>query len=110
MVHELLFLELHADTLEAAHLLGVVELDAVRGNLAARGEAGAEVVDEMVVVGSVDFLDVQDELVHFERVVVQLAQFNLPGADVRGVVEDVLELVEVHERALDFVELDFLES
>ena len=38
------------------------------------------------------------------------SEFELPRADVRGVVEDVLELVEVHERAFDFVELDFLEG
>ena len=93
VVEDFAFLELHADALAAAEFFGAVEFDAVGMKLGGVVEAGSEVVGEAGFVGTVDLLDVQDEFIHVERVVVVLAEFELPGADVVRVVEDVLELV-----------------
>src|SRR2546421_9991240 len=81
-----------------------MEQDAVRMNFEVGQTALAEVAAKLCFVRAVDFLDMQDEFVQLVRVVVDLAQFDLPGADLRSVIEDVLELVEIHESSLDLIE------
>ena len=68
-------------------------------------KCASSAVRSVGIVGVVGLGDVQDQLIDFERVVVALAEFDLPGADVRGVVEDVFEVIEIDERAFEFVEL-----
>jgi len=87
MVDEFLLFENRADALQPADFFRVVEQDAVGMNFEMGNATLAQFAAELGFVGPIDFLDVQDELVQFERVVVDFAQFDLPGADVRRVVQ-----------------------
>ena len=104
MIDDALLFELRADSLFGAHFFGGVEFDAVGVNLGFAREVAMQFLAQRSVVAGIGLGDVEDDLIEFMRVVVDFAQFELPGADVRDVVEDVLELVEIHERALEFVE------
>jgi hypothetical protein len=48
---------------------------------------------------------VQNKLVDLHRIIVCLAELDLPGAHLRHIVEDMLELIEINEGAFDLVEL-----
>ena len=107
MIDDALFFQLGSDALECAHFLLGMKLDPVRVDLRLAGEMRVEPGAELVVAGRVGLGDVEDDFVEVERVVVLLAEFELPGADVLGVVEDVLEVVEIDERALELVDVEF---
>ena len=109
VVNEFLFLQQNADALQPPHFLRVVKQNPVRMNVGVLVAAFAQFAAQLRFVRAVGFLDVEDDFVQFERVVVDLAQFHLPRADVRRVVEDVFQFVEIHERALDFVEVHLLD-
>src|SRR3981189_957950 len=91
VVHEFLLFEQRADALQPPNLLRIMEQDPVGMNFEMVQAALAQLASELGFVRAVGFLDVQDEFVQFVRVVVNLAQLDLPGAHLWGVVEDVLE-------------------
>jgi len=76
------------------------EHDPVRMHLGLAVKAVVQFADELLIGRAIRLGHMQDEFIQIERVIARLAQFELPGADVRGVIEDVFELVEIHERAL----------
>ena len=95
-----------ADALELAHFVCAVKQDPVGMNFGLAVKiVRASSRRQPRFVGAVEFLHVEDEFIEIERIVVDLAQFDLPRADVRGVVEDVFQLVKVHERAFELVEI-----
>src|SRR2546427_6448588 len=65
----------------------------------------AEVAAELGFVLAVGLLHMKDQFVHLQWIVVDLSQFDLPGADVRGVIEQVLQFIEIHQRAFELVEI-----
>ena len=73
-------------------------------NLCLCDKAAVQIADELVFLNAARLVDVENQLIHLERIVVAFAQFELPGADMLGVVENVFELVEIHERPFDFIE------
>lgn len=50
-----------------------------------------------------------DELIDIERVVVVFTDFELPCADAGGVVDEVLELIEVDEGAFELIEVQVVD-
>ena len=107
MIHHALFFELGADALFVSEFLDGMEFHPVGMNLQFPHEPVAEQRGEAGRVELVNFFDVQDEFVALERVVVAFAQFHLPSADVFHVVEHVLEVVEIHQGAFEFIDPQF---
>ena len=105
MIDHPLFFDLCADSLQLPKLLLGVELNAVQVNFCLRGKARIELGAQVIVWRVVGFGGMKDQLIDFAGVVMPLSDFDLPCADVLGVVEDMLEVVEIHERALEFIEL-----
>ena len=68
--------------MELAHLLPRVEEDAVRLKFGSGDAPGPQILNQLLLVNPVLFLDMEDKFVHFKRVVLVFAQFQLPGADV----------------------------
>ncbi len=87
MIDDPLLLELGADALLFPQLSGGVKLHAVRVNFEFADEATAKLRGELFVSKIVYFFHVQDQLIDFERVVLALAQFNLPRPDMRVIVQ-----------------------
>src|SRR5437763_1182515 len=68
----------------------------------------AQVAGDLSFIRAVGGLDVKDQFVKLQRIVIYLSQFDLPGADMGGIVEDVLQLIEVHQSALEFFQVHLL--
>jgi len=107
VIDEFLFFEEQADALEPLDFVGGVEKDAIGLDLEAGQAAFAQFAAYLVFIGTIDFLDVEDDFVEFERIVVNFAELNLPGADVRNVIKDMIKFIEIDECALDFIEVHF---
>lgn len=46
-------------------------------------------------------LDVEDQFIQLEGIIVELLNLQLPRADVRSVIQHMLELIKIYQRALD---------
>src|SRR5262245_10396682 len=70
-----------------------------------RGAAFTEGAGQQGFVRAVDLLDVEDEFIQLVGIVVDLAQFDLPRADIRGVIEQVFQFIEINQRTFDLVKI-----
>src|SRR5437667_3872609 len=109
VVNDFRLFELHTDALQFAHFVRVVEDNPVGMNLRFGDETIVQIANEFVLTNIVGLVDVKNEFIDLQRVIVAFSQFQLPGADVLGVIEDVLELIEIHQRPFDFVEPHFFD-
>lgn len=109
MVHKFLFFQHGSDALEFSNLFGVVEKDAVGTDIEVIEAALAQFTGELCLVTTIELLDMQNEFVEIERVVVELSQFDLPGADLLDVIEDMFQLVKINQCAFDFIEVHLLD-
>jgi hypothetical protein len=97
VVNEPLFLQQDADALQPLHFRGVMKQNPVRVNVGVLVAALAQFAAELRLVRAVGLVDVEDDFVQFERVVVNLAQFHLPRADInllKGIHPDAAELLK----------------
>ena len=89
VVDEFLFLEQASDALQFLDFVGVVENDPVGMDFQVRYATFVKFANQLAFLRAIKLLHVENELVQVVRIVVGLAQFHLPGADVRGVVVTV---------------------
>src|SRR5688572_18428108 len=105
MVGNLLLLEQTAHAEHVAELLDGVEEDRIWSELRSFVEAAPQHFAQAGLVGLTVGGDVQQHLVAFVRVITMLAQLDLPGGDTALIVEEMLEDIEVHQRAFELVEI-----
>ena len=103
MIDQSALLHLTTHALQRAHFVERVKLDTVRMDLGTGGHALAQLVGELGFSEPAGRGDMDNQFIHFQRIVVAFAQLDLPGFHLRAVVEDVLEFVEVNEGAFDFI-------
>ena len=108
MIDKFLFFQHGSDALELSDLFGIVEKDAIGADIEVIEAALAQFTAELRFVAAVEPLDMQNELVEIKKIVVELAQFNLPGADLLNIVEDMFQFVEIDQCAFDLIEVHLL--
>lgn len=106
MVDEFFFLQLLADSLEIPHFVPAVENDVVGAEFGGVAETASDELGKGSGRGSVDRDGVNDDLVGIEGIVVVFAEFELPGTETGGVIEDVFESIEIDEGALQLVDME----
>src|SRR5207247_9673224 len=109
VVNDFLLFELDTDALKLAHFVRVVEDNLIGMNLRFGDKTIVQIANEFVLANAVGFVDVKNQFIDLQRVIVAFSQFQLPGTDMLGVIEDVLELIEIHKRPFDFVEPHFFD-
>ena len=57
---------------------------------------------------AVELFDMENQLVEIERIVVRLAQFELPCPDGLEVIEHMFEFIEIDQRPFEFIEVYLL--
>src|SRR5436305_11035717 len=87
MIRHLLFLDQSSYALKRADFVSGVKENTIWMKLQVREASFAKIVAQADLVGAVDFLYVEDQLIHFQRIVVHLPQFDLPCANIRHVVK-----------------------
>src|SRR5208337_2549638 len=73
------------------------------------GATRPQLAGQLRLVRAIELLNVEYQFVQLQGIVIDLPQLDLPGANVRGVVEHVLQFVEVNERAFDLFEIHLLD-
>src|ERR1043166_5700287 len=106
MIGNLLFLQQLAHALQAANFPCRMKNNAVGGNLEVIDTTLSQLSADGGLFGPIDFLDVQNQFINFERVIVDLSQFNLPGADIGRFIQHMLQFIEINERPLELVEFN----
>src|SRR5882724_3644434 len=104
MIHDFVFLYLRTDAEQVGHFLAVVKNNPVGLDLGPVRETAAKFARAFGIIERIGFVDVQNQFVNVERVVIVLAQFQLPRRQVLRIVQHVFEDVEINQRSFDFIE------
>ena len=109
MVGNLVFLEFLAHALEAANFVPRMEQNLVRAELDGLAKAVGNPFPQDLGIAAVGRRGVNPDFVGLQRIVIALAQFDLPGTQPFGVIEQVFEGIEINERALELVDVQMVD-
>src|SRR4029077_14658975 len=104
-VDNFLFLKFFSHSLELTHFGIGMKLDAVGMKLDPCEERALDFLRSRTLLSAIGQANVQNKLIDLHWIIIGLAQLDLPGAYVRHVIKDMLELVEIDELAFHLVEL-----